>query len=77
MGACFHLCSQLYLALDADCNRPFLGSIFLKSRLLSKFLEPLISLLAYLEPKLWPKNRKLVKFLLPQMLTRGVFHPRP
>ena len=34
----------------------FLAQVFFKSRLSSESLEPLIGLLAYLEPKLWLKN---------------------
>jgi len=32
---------------------------FLETRLSSKFLEPMISFLAYLEPKLWLTNQNL------------------
>jgi len=35
----------------------------------------LLDLLAYLDRKLWIKNKKLVKILLPQTLIWGEFQP--
>jgi len=69
---CFHLRGWVYLALGTNPT-----DHFLESRLSSESLEPLIGLLAYLEPKLWLKNQTLVKCLPPQMLIWNVFHPRP
>jgi len=39
----------------------FLAQIFLETRLLSKTLESMIGILAYLEQKLWLKKQKLGK----------------
>jgi len=51
--------------------------MFFESRLSSELLEPLIGLLAYLEPRLWLKHHKLVKILLPQTLILGILYPWP
>ena len=56
MEACFHLFGQVYLALGANPIGHFLAHVFLETRLKSTFLGHLIGILAYLEPKLWPKN---------------------
>jgi len=52
-------------------NRPFL-----ESRLPSKSLEPFIGLIAYLELKLWVKNKKLEEILPPQNANLGSIPPQ-
>jgi len=74
MRTCFRLCSQVYQALGTNPTGHFFGSSFLEFRLSSKSLEPLITLLAYLESKLWLKIQKLVKIVPLQMLTWDVYH---
>jgi len=49
--------------------RHFLAQSCLESRLKSAFLEPLVDLRAYLEPKLWLKNPVLTK------LKKGIICP--
>jgi len=73
--ACFR-CG--WLALRANPTSEFLGQvIFLESGLTSEALELLVGFITYLEPALWLENTKLVKFMLSQTLTLGVFDPWP
>ena len=53
---CYWIFDQLWLALDANPMSRFFGSIFLETRWSSVYIEPLIDLLACLEPKLWPQK---------------------
>jgi len=52
---------QIYLALGANPMSHFLAHVFLESRLSSESSEPLIGFIAYLEPKLWLKIKKMDK----------------
>jgi len=45
-----------WVSLPGLGAKPFLGSSFFETRLWSASSEPLIDLLAYLEPNLWLKN---------------------
>jgi len=56
-------------------NEPFFGLKFLlKTRLWSESPEPLIGFLAYLEPKLWLKNKNWGKF---QVLQKAILAISP
>jgi len=56
----------LYAALDANPMSQFFSlKAFLETRLPSESLEPSIDFLAYLEPKLWLKNKKVAKISAP------------
>ena len=57
MGTCFRFFGQGYLILGAKPMSHFLAQVFFEPRLSSESLEPLIGLLAYLEPKLWLKKQ--------------------
>ena len=59
-------------------KKQFFGSSFLlESGITSEALELLVGFITYLEPALWLENTKLVKFMLSQTLTLGVFDPWP
>jgi len=54
--------------LRRQCNEPMFSlMLFWETRLSSKSLEPLIDFLAYLQPKLWITNQKVVRIAHPQM----------
>jgi len=78
MGACLcHFMTEVTWPWVSIQQAIFWLKLFLESRLSSESLEPLIGLLAYLEPKLWPKDQKLVRIIFPQMLTLGILCPWP
>jgi len=56
MKACFCIFDQLYLAQGANSMSHFWGKIVVETRRSFASLDPLIDLLAYLEPELWSKN---------------------
>jgi len=51
------------LTLGTNPKRHFFAQVFFGIQDVIESLEPLIGLLAYLEPKLWLKKQKLVKNL--------------
>jgi len=62
VGEFLHFFGQNCPALGTNpMNQFFSLKFFLETKLPSESIEPLIGFLAYLEPKLWPKNQKVVK----------------
>jgi len=70
IGASFQLFDQVYLSLGANPTSHSFGSMFLETRLSSESLEPMVGILAYLEPKLCFKKQNLSKNSNP---TKGNF----
>jgi len=75
-GHTFFVATRLRLpALGANPTDYFLAQVFLESRLSSEALEPLIGFVAYLEPKLWLKQQKLVINSAPTNADPGYITP--
>ena len=71
---CTYVCLLGWLGWHANPTNHFFGSsFFFESKLPPEPSEPLIALLAYLEPKIWLKKQKLGKIQVPQKVTLGIF----
>jgi len=75
-GGVFVFFCQHYLAMDASPISQFWQFFFLETRLLSMSSETLIGFLTYLEPNVWPQNKKLVKIYIPTNADPGYSYHR-
>jgi len=75
VGVFLRFYGLLYPALGANPMNQFFGASFFEARRSSESLEPLISFIAYLEPKLWHKNKRVVKISTTTNANLGLITP--